>query len=49
MDMMMMMMMMMMDSTTAAAVDESSVVCDARGSMCAYTRGSVQCVDPAMN
>jgi len=49
MDMMMMMMMMMMDSTTAEAVDESSVVCDARGSMCAYTRGSVQCVDPAMN
>jgi len=44
----MMMMMMMVDSTTAA-VDESSVVCDARGSMCAYTRGSVQCVDPAMN
>ena len=39
MDMIMMMMMMMY--TTTEAVDESSVVCDARGSMCAYTRGSV--------
>ena len=38
MDMMMMMMMVMMMDSTTEAVDESSVVCDARGLMCAYTR-----------